>query len=313
MDSYLRNDIDEKTFVEKTEYLKRWSYDYHLYRPIIRFCKENNIPIIALNLEAEISQKVAREGIGGLSEEELQRIPQNIDWGNDAYKRLLKRIFTAHADGPVQNFDNFYQAQLLWDETMALSAAQYLNKNPQQTLVILAGTGHVAHRYGIPSRLKRLTDRDDWVIICAHEDLDSTAADLFLSPAPLNPPFSAKLGVVLEEHEKGLLIKEVATHGVAKTVGMEPGDIIQAVDGTPVKRIQDLKLLMLFKQENDPVEVEVLDKNKKMQKKTMNLTSMTGPFGMATTAMTAPTHLQQVQHTAQPRPAKTPSATGKVK
>lgn len=314
LNAYLKGEIDERNFVEKTEYFKRWGYDYHLYRPIISFCKENNIPIVALNLEMEISQKVAREGINSLSEEELKRIPANIDWNDEAYKNLLKRIFTAHAEGPVQNFDNFYQAQLLWDETMALSAAQYLEKNPHQTLVVLAGTGHIAHRYGIPSRLKRLTGRNDWVIICLHDDLDATSADLLLSCPPLNPPFSAKLGVMLEEQENGLLIKDVSSHGVAKNAGIEAGDIILGVDGTSVKKIPDLKLALLFKQENDSIELELLGKNKKTQRKTLTLTSMTGPFGMASAAMPHPARLQQ---TAQPKTGQTgtkPSSTaGKAK
>lgn len=314
IDAYLKGEMDERAFVEKTEYFKRWGYDYHLYRPIIRFCKENNIPIAALNLEMEISQKVAREGINSLSEEELRRIPANIDWNDETYKNLLRRIFTAHAEGPVQNFDNFYQAQLLWDETMALSAAQYLEKNPQQTLVVLAGTGHIAHRHGIPKRLKRLTGRDDWVIICLHDDLDATAADLLLSCPYLTPPFSAKLGVMLEEQENGLAIKEVSPHGAAKTAGIEAGDIIRTVDGTPVKKIPDLKLALLFKQENDSIELELIDKNKKAQRKTLNLTSMTGPLGMASAVMQHPTHLQQtVQPKAGQTGAKPSSAAGKAK
>lgn len=308
IDSYLQNEIDEKTFVEKTEYLKRWGYDYHLYRPIIRFCKENHIPIIALNLEAEISQKVAREGIIGLSEDELKRIPPNIDWTDEAYKAILKRVFTVHREGPVQNFDNFYQAQILWDETMAMSAAQYLEKNPQQTLVILAGAGHIAHRHGIPNRLKRLTARNDWLILCQHEDMDSTAADLLLSCPFMQPPFSAKLGVILEEQENGLVIKEVSPHGSAKTAGLETGDIILAVDETPVKNIANLKLALLFKQENDPIELELLNKNKKVYRKSITLTSMTGPFGTASVIST-PAHLHQiVQPKTVPSMNKPPSA-----
>ncbi len=298
LDAYLKGEMDERTFVEKTEYFKRWGYDYHLYRPILRFCKENNIPIIALNLEMEISQKVAREGINNLSQEELQSIPANIDWNNETYKDLLKRIFTAHSQGPVQNFNNFYQAQILWDETMAMSAAQYLEKNPQQTLVVLAGTGHIAHRHGIPNRLKRLTGRNDWVILCIHEELDATSADLLLSCPSIQPPFSAKLGVILEEQENGLVIKEVSPHGVAKTAGIEPGDIIYKVDGASVRKIPELKLALLFKQKNDSIEIELLDKNKKMQRKTINLTSMAGQFGMVSAEMPHPAHLKQ---TVQPK------------
>lgn len=314
LDAYLKGEMDERTFVERTEYLKRWGYDYHLYQPIIRFCKEHNIPIIALNLEMEISQKVARDGINSLSEEELKRIPANIDWNDEAYKNLLERVFTAHAEGPVQNFDNFYQAQILWDETMALSAAQYLEKNPQLTLVVLAGTGHIAHRHGIPNRLKRRIGRNDLLIICLHDDIDATSADLLLSCPSLTPPFSAKLGVMLEEQENGLVIKEVSPHGGAKAAGIEAGDIIRTVDGAPVKKIPDLKLALLFKKENDSIEIELLDKNKKTQRKTITLTSMTGQFGMTSAGMPHPAHLQQTVQSKTGQPGtKPPSTAGKSK
>ena len=52
-------------------------------------------------------------------------------------------------------FERFLEVQMLWDETMAQTAADYLAANPGKTLVILAGTAHVGYVDAIPRRLWR--------------------------------------------------------------------------------------------------------------------------------------------------------------
>ena len=49
----------------------------------------------------------------------------------------------------------FAQVQTLWDEYMAESAANHARRNPLDTLVVIAGVGHVAGRVGIPDRIHR--------------------------------------------------------------------------------------------------------------------------------------------------------------
>ncbi|MFA7501212.1 MAG: ChaN family lipoprotein, partial [Sulfurimonas sp.] len=51
LDDYIAGKISEKEMLTKTEYFKRWKYDYELYRPIILFAKEKHLPIIALNID----------------------------------------------------------------------------------------------------------------------------------------------------------------------------------------------------------------------------------------------------------------------
>jgi len=54
VNDYIFENISEKEFLKKTEYNKRWGYDYSLYKPIIDFAKTNNIPVIALNIECDV-------------------------------------------------------------------------------------------------------------------------------------------------------------------------------------------------------------------------------------------------------------------
>ena len=77
------------------------------------------------------------------------------------YRQRLRDIFGQHAHGKTFNeavFQKFVEAQLAWDEGMAFAASKYLKKTakekPNQRLVILAGSGHLINRSGIPNRLE---------------------------------------------------------------------------------------------------------------------------------------------------------------
>jgi hypothetical protein len=278
LDAYLSGRINEETFLKDSEYLKRWSYDYNLYRPIIEYCKEHDIPVLALNLPAEISKKVAQNGLASLSDEDLKRVPMDLDWSNTVYKIRLREIFGEHPVGEVKNFDTFYQAQVLWDETMAQSVHNYLNNNPDRQMVVLAGNGHIAFGDGIPSRIYRRGNYDQAIIITnpTNDSLQHDMADFFLFPPVVQPPFSAKLGVILGHEDNKVVLKKVMHNSPAQESGLKPGDLLLSFDGEPVKDISDLKLALLFKKEGDTAEIKVKRIKKLARDKVLELT--VGPF-----------------------------------
>jgi len=57
IDKFINGKISEKEFLKKTEYFKRWGFDYNLYKPILDFARENKISVVALNIETEIIKK----------------------------------------------------------------------------------------------------------------------------------------------------------------------------------------------------------------------------------------------------------------
>ena len=46
--------------------LQRWGYDYRLYAPIVRYARDNDLPLIALNASRELVDKVRRSGFDGI-------------------------------------------------------------------------------------------------------------------------------------------------------------------------------------------------------------------------------------------------------
>ncbi|PLX47585.1 MAG: hypothetical protein C0611_11185, partial [Desulfobacteraceae bacterium] len=156
VDDYLAGQIDEFSFLKKTEYFSRWRYDYNLYKPIIDYLKQQRIPLVALNIQGDLTRKVAREGMYDLSDKQKKQLPSNMNFSNETYRKDLSQVFVVHnKQEDLQDFNYFLQAQMLWDEGMAESAHRFLAKHPEHKMVILAGNGHVRHKYGIPDRLYR--------------------------------------------------------------------------------------------------------------------------------------------------------------
>ncbi|MEO1446323.1 MAG: ChaN family lipoprotein [Cyanobacteria bacterium J06635_11] len=158
LDAYLAGDITEAELIKQSEYESRWGYDWELYAPIIRFAKENQIPLIALNTPTEITRQVAGQGLESLSGDALTYIPPvaDIDTTDEAYREAISGVFNAHGGaGHSLDFENFFAAQVLWDETMAERIVQQLEADPERQVVVLAGEGHIAYDYGIPNRVER--------------------------------------------------------------------------------------------------------------------------------------------------------------
>ena len=157
LDSYLAGTLTEAELIEQSEYETRWGFDWEFYAPVLRYAKENQIPLIALNTPAEATRQVAREGLESLKGELLSYVPPigEVDTTNEAYRASVSQVFGAHGHGSSLNFDNFFAAQVLWDETMAESIVEQLNADAERQVVVLAGEGHVAFGYGIPSRVQR--------------------------------------------------------------------------------------------------------------------------------------------------------------
>lgn len=191
IDDYLAGKISEIELFEKSEYNKRWGFDWELYAPILRFAKANNLRVLALNTPAEVTRKVARGGLQSLTAEDRLYIPPNseIRTDNEAYKNMAMEVFKQHSGaghGNSANFDNFFLAQVLWDETMAETIANFAQNNPDYQVVVLAGKGHIIYGYGIPSRVMRRVNNPSFVqrsiLLNADQDWpvkDGPVADFF--------------------------------------------------------------------------------------------------------------------------------------
>ena len=184
LDAYLAGTLTEAELIAQSEYDTRWGFPWEFYAPILRYAKANQIPLIALNTPAEVTRQVARTGLDSLTDADLQYIPPlaDIDITNQAYRDWIGAAFSAHGSGHGLNFDNFFAAQVLWDETIAEGIVEQLATDPNRQVIVLAGEGHIAYGYGIPSRVARrlpTATQATVMLIPAAEAPEPNAADFW--------------------------------------------------------------------------------------------------------------------------------------
>jgi uncharacterized iron-regulated protein len=258
LDDFVAGRIDTTDMIRTTEYYSRWQFDYRLYEPIITFARERGIPIVALNVPAEITRKVGQDGIASLSDEERARIPRDMDPSDPRHRERLRSAFEEHPEEMRGDFERFYEVQLLWDEGMAERAARFLEENPGTRLVVLAGAGHVV-RSGIPSRLARRRPEDTVTVLLhdRHRWRHGEDADFLLTSTEIVLPPAGMLGVMLDTESGGIGVQEFAPNSAAEDAGLEIGDRIVALDGQSMSNYAALKIGLLDKRPGDTVSVEV--------------------------------------------------------
>lgn len=160
LDQYLAGKITEAQLVEQSDYNQRWGFPWEYYAPLLHFAKTHQLPVLALNTPTEVSRKVARSGLESLTADEQQYIPpiSEIRTDNAQYRKMLQDSYQQHhqwGHGNTNDFEQFFTVQVLWDETMAETIAEFIKANPDYQVVVLAGQGHIVYGYGIPSRVAR--------------------------------------------------------------------------------------------------------------------------------------------------------------
>ncbi|MES9990804.1 MAG: ChaN family lipoprotein [Candidatus Thiodiazotropha sp.] len=259
LDRYIAGEIEEPDLIRESQYFKRWRFDYRLYRPIFQYAREHGIPLIALNLESEITKQVGKEGIDSLPQALKQRIPAEIDRENEAYHKRLESIFNAHPHREGRSFENFLDVQLLWDEGMAQRAAEWLRQNPDSHLVILAGVGHLMYGDGIPKRLARRVDASQVIILNADadSDLSQDMADYLILAEKRTLPPAGKLGVLLDTTDSPPTISGFVEGSGAKEAGVEENDRLLAIDEQPIESYADIRIALMDRKVGDKVELKV--------------------------------------------------------
>ena len=149
LEQWSAGELDQQGFLEKTHWYANWRYRYDLYKDILDYIAKAHIPLVGLNIPFHIPAKVRVGGLANLLESEKQFLPADIDTRNPEHRAYLKPIFKRHHFSDRMNFEYFYEAQCLWEDTMAESIARHIGG---RFMVVLAGNGHIIYGFGIPDR-----------------------------------------------------------------------------------------------------------------------------------------------------------------
>lgn len=156
LDAWSAGRLGEKEFLRIIDWETNWGADYGMYRPIFEYARKQHIPLRALNAPRDAVKEVARKGLSGLSEEGRRMLPP-INRSSEEHRRLLALSIGRHKMVRADMQEAAYEAQDVWDSTMAYGVVSYLNskEGAGKAMVVLAGTGHIAYGFGIPERVAR--------------------------------------------------------------------------------------------------------------------------------------------------------------
>ena len=287
VDDYIAGRTTENEFLRATEYFQGWGSDYRLYAPIFRFASEQHIPVRALNVPGALPSAIFKSGMAGLAaakltEQQRAYMPKEILPADEDYQNRLRQAFSAHGPAKPEDFDHFVEAQLVWDEGMAESAAACLNANPERRMVILAGSGHIAFGSGIPKRVERRTHASYAIVLSSGEEVESHMADYLVLSKKVDLPPAAALGVGFEgkggeEKDGENRIRTLSPGGAAEKAGLKKGDALVDIDGQPIQKIADLRVALWEKKPGDRVRVGVREKHGAQRTLEIELTAPAKP------------------------------------
>ena len=149
LDKWIAGELNEADF--ERIYYDNWNFPYGAYRMIFDYARENQIPMIGLNVSRDITRQVSRGGFQSLSREAKGKLSEVACRVDEAYMKYIRKAFGAHAHGNL-NFIYFCEAQLVWDNIMAINILSYLKRHPDTVVVALTGTGH-AQKVAVPRQI----------------------------------------------------------------------------------------------------------------------------------------------------------------
>jgi len=254
LDDYVAGRINEIEMLRRTEYFTRWQYDHTFYAPLWRYCRDNGVRIIALNVEKGISRQIGREGLASLTPEQRAQVADEIQLDVAGHRARLMPFFQSDAHPmPPERVEAMYEAMTVWDETMAETAADALTAaGPGARMLVIAGSMHIQGFNGIPDRVtRRLSDSSRLVVVLRTEDRDGPTEDVStpelgdvviqLAPIPTDPP--SRMGVQLggEPRPEGFVVESVVEGGNADRAGIEVGDVLKFIGAAPITDMTDLR------------------------------------------------------------------------
>lgn len=281
--------MTEEELLEKTGWYARTSLNYGYTRLIMDMIRQNQIKVVGLNIPRKIVHQVSTRGFDTLSPADKKLFP-TINHANPDHEYFIRTQFGDIAVQMDGWFRTVYQAQKCWDVVMAESMRQVLAREEYRDYkgVIVAGSAHVAYGLGIPFRY-RMADKSVKISTIipvylpgeadedeeseAHPMLEKMAASLdpatifsrgigdyvFSVPRP-EPPHFPTLGFSGKMKGDRFVVSRVKKKSLAEKHGIEKGDAILAVDGTPVETEEQLRRVLAGKSWDDPVEFQLQKK-----------------------------------------------------
>jgi hypothetical protein len=255
-----------------------------------------DLPVIALNIPRQTLVTFRDKGNMGLGEADRNALPRRIIPASPAQKAALAMQVGLHqsmrtADTPEaapkdapsagtqspgamprkppsmdEMAEKFYLVQALWDSMMAEQALAW-KERLARPMLILAGSGHVEHGWGIEYRLRTLDPKAACLsVMPVRDEADFKAqTDAAQRPLPADQVYfhcaaqhKSRLGMNILFEEKAMRVESVEPGSKADIAGLMAGDILLKGGDRELKETMDLHFAaMAASRRNTPLELTV--------------------------------------------------------
>jgi uncharacterized iron-regulated protein len=140
------------------------------YLPLVRFARAHEIAVVAANAPRKITGQVAKLGRAAVMEslsasERLWCAPMPWPTPSEAYRDAFYSVMQQMLrpdpnaeEAHQERLQRMFQAQSLWDATMAYSIVEALERYPHAQVMHVTGLFHVEKRLGTVEMLARYRD-----------------------------------------------------------------------------------------------------------------------------------------------------------
>lgn len=267
LDRWVAGEFNEAEFLAASDWRRVWNFEPQLYLPLFHFARLNRVPMLALNVEAELVRAIGRGGLDAVPADRREGVGKAVP-PSDAYRDRLFSAYAAHGEkgrAPSRSdpqFRRFVDSQQFWDRAMAEAIAAVLARDPKALVIGVMGVGHVVHGDGVQHQLAglgvtRVTSLLPWDAAADCSELRPGAASaVFALPEAKAVESRPRLGIRIEpatrttgtaggvEGVEGVRITEVRPGSLADITGLRAGDVLVEAAGTVMKTPAELQAIV---------------------------------------------------------------------
>jgi uncharacterized iron-regulated protein len=272
LDAWVAGELDERAFLEQSDWGRAWGFDAALYLPILHFARMHRIPLLAINLDRPLIVRLRDEGWDAVPPQDRYNITPPAP-ATEGYRDYLGTVLVRHPSGMADGGDieRFVAGQLIWDRAMAKGLAQAAAAG--QFAVGLMGSGHLEYGHGVPYQLRNLGIAETRVLLPWEIDADCTAPEPGLADAVFaiasgdrhELPRPLLLGVRIEDDPAGVRIQFVMEDSVAEAAGLKADDILTSASGLETLLPSDLQAIVRRQQPGNVMPLTVLREGEEIE------------------------------------------------
>lgn len=250
LDRFNSQQIGLEALRRELDWDRTWGHPWELYAPVFQTARKAGLPLHAANVPQRLVELVRTRGLDAAraaSRENRQHLPETIILPQPEQVEFLRKFFSRHSEviktRDDAGFERFIRIQSLWDTAMAQNLVR-LRGETGRPVLLLVGTGHVEHGWGVKRRLREFDPGAPVLSLLparTAEELQEAAAGELRFPCP--PSHFSRLGYAVEQREDGVTLTHVLPGSPAAGIGMRAGDVLLAINDLPVDNIGDLHVI----------------------------------------------------------------------